>query len=251
MIGQTSFCAAIFFLCLCSGKTCVSPRLDSGLSESFAPGIFFPGEGSSGCSGGVRSAAPQPVLMPTMASPAPRGPQPMIFQAVPQQTPQQYQGGAGGFQQSPGFAVPTQVNTQSTLSPLYTQPLGSQAVTGSSCDSAAGKEKYSECIKNALSTFRKLIESCKNTLGKESSECCVNEECLENIKKKNISDVIEAVLARKRAPAPVSEKRDTLSEFLEFLRNQIEASKVSSKGRGTCGDRCGGCRSPSCLGSAY
>lgn len=111
---------------------------------------------------------------------------------------------------------PNQVNTpMSNISPMYTQPPAGVTFTAQ-CDNSAETDKFKACVQNAIKSLKSIIANCKRTLGDDAPECCVDDKCLDSIKKKS-SKKSESI------------KEDSLKEFLTFLKKEIECKEKKHK----------------------
>eukprot|EP00866_Antonospora_locustae_P001804 jgi/Antlo1/1804/12 len=185
----------LVFLGISIGKYCIPERGELGLSESFAPGLYFPNS---------ENARPPP-SPPMFQVAMPQGPQAVSYARPP---PVQF---------VPSIQ-PIQPNTPppSPISPAYLQAPESRSFTAPTCDNSLERKQFAQCVKDALSTFKNVIENCKRVLGEDAKECCVDDRCLDSLKKKKercMSEAIEQALSR---------RKDTLSEFLDFLKKEIE-----------------------------
>lgn len=196
----------VLLLGISAGKYCIPERGELSLSESFAPGLYFPN---------TENARPPP--------------SPPMFQVSVPQAPQ-----AVSYARPPPvqFVPSIQPSAPPPMSPAYLQAPENRSFTAPSCDNSLERKQFAQCVKDALSTFKNVIENCKRVLGEDAKECCVDDKCLDSLKKKKercMSDAIEQALSR---------RKDTLSEFLDFLKKEIETR--GGGGRNIAGNNCNG-----------
>lgn len=184
--------------------------------DRYAPGLYIPDNTKSiDCSPKTNE---QPNLQPITQSQV----------GAPQQysQPNTFQS-QGNYQQTP-MQFPTQTNTSmSMISPMYTQAPGNNVFT-SPCDNSMETEKFKNCVQNSIKSLKGILANCRKTLGEDAPECCIDDKCLETLKKRKEKcneELVERVIDR---------KGDSLQEFLNFLRKEIESKesrRPKSRGR--------------------
>lgn len=212
----------VLLLGIGAGKYCMPERGDLSLSESFAPGLYFPNMENA------RLPSPPPMFQvgAPQAKQAPVAPQAASYTGPPPVP----------FMQS----IPPSAPLPALMSPAYLQAPENRSFTAPSCDNSLERKQFAQCVKDALSTFKNVIENCKRVLGEDAKECCVDDKCLDSLKKKKercMSDAIEQAL---------SKRKDTLSEFLDFLKKEIETRGASGNNNNNGGGGGNNCSGGSC-----
>lgn len=113
---------------------------------------------------------------------------------------------------SPNNTLPNSISA-SMMQPPNGNMLANQ------CDNSLERDKFKQCLANALKSLRSILENCKKNLGENAKECCINDECLDSLKG-NTSEKNDAKKNNEFAST------EFLERFLQFLQDKL--SKTNS-----------------------
>lgn len=193
---------------------------------NLTPGIFFPNQKD-----GQQSTTTQTQNIPQ--NPAPPAPQqqnisvPSNIPFVPNCNAQQ------PVAQYPQISNNSYYPPQNTnyAPPSYVMQTPNGNLPANTCDNSLEREKFKECVANALKSLRAIIENCRKTLGENAPECKIDDKCLDALKSKPNVNNDRRVNDDRRSSFPRMNDNDgSLDEFIVFLEKKMrKACKEKDK----------------------